>query len=117
MFQWLGKVLGSSKVIDAAIRTGDALVETDEEHKSWMLDYIKITGNIARRFIALIVVAVWAIAVILMFIFNQMFPDWYIEAKKIMDDNINDPFLVVLGFYFLKHAVSAGATPFARSTK
>ncbi len=117
MFRWLGKILGSNKMLDALIKTGDALIETPEEHKSWLLNYIQITGNIARRFIALIIVGVWATDILAMLMFSQLFPDWYIDSKAVMDDNIKDPFLVVLGFYFLKHTVEAGVKAFAKSTK
>lgn len=50
-------------IVDMAIKTGDALVWTQEERKNWVIETAKVLGpqTIARRAIAVMVSRVWAV--------------------------------------------------------
>jgi hypothetical protein len=63
---WLKRLFSMPKIIEAAINTGDALVFTDEERKQWLLEAAKVLGpqTLARRYLALIVAAVWVLATV-----------------------------------------------------
>ena len=63
MFKFLRPLFSMPKIIDAAIKTGDALVFTDEERKAWVLESAKVLGpqTIARRVITIVVTAIWAL--------------------------------------------------------
>jgi len=118
---WINTLLGSSdfvnKVTDAAINTGDKLVYTDEEkteaHKKvldWYLEYLKVTNpqNIARRLIALSVTLLWCIFLIIAVTMEIL--GFHSDSKFIFEtikDNINQPFSIVLAFYFATHALRA----------
>ena len=60
---WLKSLFSMPSVIDAAIRTGDALVYTDEERKQFVLESAKVLGpqTLARRYLALSVAGLWVV--------------------------------------------------------
>ena len=106
----------ASKVIDGAVKGIDAIFFTKEEKSAanqklsdWYLKYLAATEsqNLARRFIAMVVVLLWAALVILGVIvrwFNESMSDFIF---KILVDVVMTPFSIVIGFYFLTHAVRA----------
>ena len=63
MFGFLKPLFSMPKLIDAAIKSGDALVFTAEERKAWVLEAAKVLGpqTIARRVITIIATALWAL--------------------------------------------------------
>lgn len=60
---WLKSLFSMPKVIDAAIKSGDALVFTDEERKAWVIESAKVLGpqTLARRYLALMVAGLWVL--------------------------------------------------------
>lgn len=56
-------LFSAPKALDAVIRTGDALVFTDEERKEAVYKMTELLGpqNLARRVVAILVTIVWAL--------------------------------------------------------
>lgn len=114
---WLSKLFGMEDAATAAVegvKKGiDALVFTDQEQadvngKLFEL-YVKyqeatLPQNVARRVVAFAVVGVWVPFAVITGI--GMVGDFAFKdgALKFMDE-INDPFMLVMGFYFVKRMV------------
>lgn len=118
--------VGGSKtaesVIDGVKKAGDMLVFTDEERSinnmkgmELFIEYNKATlpQNVTRRHIAVTVVLLWTFFVLMAFIFKLigLFGGWdsFIQAAtftfKMINENINTPFAIIMGFYFLKRII------------
>ena len=120
LFSWItGGGQLAEKAIDAVIKTGDALVFTDEEKSvanqktmDWVLQYMNATNaqNVARRIIAVMVVASWTFIVMLACIagyFNHddnSYAEWLFTVLK---DVIANPYNIIIAFYFLTGTVRA----------
>ena len=95
------KLFKMPSVIEAAIKTGDALVFTDEERKAWILESAKVLGpqTLARRYLALAVAAVWCLSTVILGVlvlgnFSQaeQFSDLYLRVSVLFGG--------VMTFYF-----------------
>jgi hypothetical protein len=55
------------KIVDSIIKSGDALVFTDEERKDWIIESAKVLGpqTMARRYLAFGVTLIWGIATLI----------------------------------------------------
>lgn len=105
----------AAKGVESAISGIDMLVFTDEEKSitnqkllDWKLKYLEATGaqNLARRYIAVVVTALWAFMVSSYVILGVFGLDE--QAKFIytaLNDIVNPPFMIVAAFYFLAHVV------------
>lgn len=123
---FFGRMFGSDatvgKTLDMVRDAGDALVFTEEEKVEanqkvldWTLKYMAATNgqNVARRFIALVVVLVWALLVIALGVLAiwSGFSGGEGAAKaaanlmKVMKDLAMEPVNIVLAFYFLTASV------------
>lgn len=117
---WFGWLTGESKtakkVVQGVIDAGDALFYTDEEkakdytnYRKWYLKYLEATQpqNITRRMIATIVTVLWCViiasGIIAQGFGNKEFAEYVFRT---LSENINQPFSIIIGFYFLKHVVS-----------
>ena len=107
----------SSKIIDGAIKGMDAIVFTKEERAAanakigeWYLRYLAATEsqNLARRLIAMLVVGLFVVLV-LTGVAARMFGSVAISdyVFNVLTDVVLQPFSIVIGFYFLTHAVRA----------
>jgi hypothetical protein len=118
--QILGAIFGSSKntetVVDGAVKGLDKMFFTKEERSEanqklseWYLKYLAATQpqNIARRFIAVIVTLLWSALIVAGIVVRW----WSYEASdyvfKILGEIVMQPFSIIIGFYFLTHAVRA----------
>jgi len=117
MLGWLtGNGDTAKQVVGSVIDAGDALFYTDEEkaknyasYREWYLKYLEATQpqNISRRMIAVVVVMLWALLIITSVIAEAFHVSHLSEfIFKTMKENVNTPFITVLGFYFLKHVIS-----------
>ena len=120
---WLSSGSSSAeKVVDAAIATGDALFFTDEEKSvanmkklEWILAYMKTTSgqNLARRLIAVGVVGLWVVLVLVAVVAGYFvrgdgsYSEW---VFSIIRDAVKEPFMIIIGFYFLTSALRAFKT-------
>lgn len=114
-----GRVFGSDyalkKTVDGVVSGIDALAFTDEERAEFNKSMINTLGNymqstsgqnIARRMIALIVSVIWSVLVVASVTCALSGFD---EAATIMyetlDSHIDQPFMMIIGFYFGIQAV------------
>ena len=114
-FSWLtGNSNTAEKVVDGVSSGLDMMFFTDEEKSiasqkvlDFKIEYAKATQNqsIARRVIAFAITGVWVflnlLAVTLYFI-SEASSKFIFEVLK---ENINTPFMIVVGFYFAAHVV------------
>ena len=103
-----------TKILDGAIAGLDALVYTEEEKSranlkisEWYLKYLAATQgqNLARRFIALMVVGLWVLLIISGIIIRAFSVDFSDFIFSILVDVVAVPFGIIIGFYFLAHTV------------
>ena len=116
----LAKIFGDSdnanKIVDGAISGLDKAFFTDEERSEasakmadWYIRYLEASQpqNLARRFIALIVVGLWALLILSSVILYRIDEGLSDLAYNTMTEAVLDPFLLVMGFYFAAHIVRA----------
>lgn len=99
-----------SSGIDYAFYTDQEKAEDGQKRLAWMLDYMKATApqNVSRRVIAIIIVVLWAF-LILLGVGLQLL-GWVKDAEFVfntLDKLVNEPFMIVMGFYFLAHVLRA----------
>jgi hypothetical protein len=120
IFNWLTGGGDSAKtVIDAVIKTGDALVFTPEEKSianqktlDWTLQYMNATNaqNVARRLIAIFVVGTWAIILLIACIagyFNRDETSYAMWLFDVLKEIVANPYNIIIGFYFLTGTLRA----------
>ena len=112
----------ADSVIDGVKRAGDMLVFTDEEKAlsnqtalKLLIEYQRATlpQNVARRKIALVVVAMWALMIVFTIFIATIGILSNLENFKILseylyrffDKILNVPFMMIIGFYFLKRII------------
>ena len=112
----------ADSVIDGVKRAGDMLVFTDEEKAlsnqtalKLLIEYQRATlpQNVARRKIALVVVAMWAVMIVFTIFIATIGILSNLENFKILseylyrffDKILNVPFMMIIGFYFLKRII------------
>lgn len=116
----LDKLFGSEKQLDklttGAVNGLDKIFFTAEEKSEanqklseWYLKYLGATQpqNLARRLIAMVVVALWALLILLGVLLFRLDPGWSAFVFSTLDNIVNNPFMIIVGFYFLTHAVRA----------
>lgn len=117
-FSWL---TGNSKSADKAMSAVDALIFTDEEKSNvdtatrekvldFKIRYAEATQgqSVARRVIAFSVTAMWvllSLTIVIAAFFDNGEDSFADFVTEFMVENINTPFSIVLGFYFLAHVV------------
>lgn len=104
MRKLLKALFGMPEMIEAAIKTGDALVFTEEERKELFLEVHKVIGPqpVARRILAMAISVVWAIttftgAILIVISHEQLDP--FLKFYT----NISLLFGGVMAFYFGAH--------------
>jgi len=112
----------SDSIIDGVKKAGDMLFYTPEEkainNKLGMELYIKyqeatLPQNVARRHIAIIIVLLWTLSVVFGIMFSliglSLEIKWAIAFSeyvfRTINENINNPFTIIIAFYFLKRIV------------
>ncbi len=99
---------GAYNGIDMSVFTEEEKAKAQQKLLDWMLEYNKATApqNLSRRYIAIIVTALWSVMVATYVILGIIGFDQ--QAKFIysaLNDIVNPPFMIVAGFYFLAHVV------------
>lgn len=111
-FSW---ITGNSNSANKAMSAVDALVYTDEEKAvagqkilDFKIEYAKATQgqSVARRVIAVVITAMWACLNLLsvgLELGGLTEKSGFIAS--LLENDINPPFMIVIGFYFLAHVV------------
>lgn len=119
LLSWITGTSTADKVIDKVSNGLDSIIFTEQEKSDaslkrldFVLEYMKATApqNVSRRVIAVIIVALWA-ALIMLGVLLQLV-GWTKDAEFIfqtLSELVNEPFMIVIGFYFLAHVVRAHA--------
>ncbi len=115
MWSWLfGNSDSANKVVDGVSSGLDMMFFTDEEKSiasqkvlDFKIEYAKATQNqsVARRIIAFIVCGIWGflnISAVAMYFISETSSKFIFEVIK---ENINTPFMIIVGFYFAAHIV------------
>jgi hypothetical protein len=110
-----GRPEDASKIIDGAVHGLDKIFFTDEEKadaniklSDWYLKYLGATSgqNLARRFIALLVVGLWVLLVVLGTTLHLFaLGDKAEFVFRVLVDVVMQPFSIIIAFYFLTHTV------------
>jgi len=121
----LKSIFGDSKntetIVNGAVSGFDKLFFTKEEKAEanaqlgeWYLKYLSATQpqNIARRLIAMIIVLLWALLVVLGIVCFAIESIWFegdptiaIFIFETLNELVHQPFMMIMGFYFLAHIV------------
>ena len=118
MRKLLGAIFGSSKntetIVNGAVAGLDKMFYTNEEKaegmekmREWYLRYLEATQpqNLSRRLIAVAVVGLWAFLVIIATAVYRFDPDYGQFVFEVIDENVNLPFGIIIGFYFAAHVI------------
>jgi hypothetical protein len=116
----LDKLFGSDKQLDkltsGAVNGLDKIFFTKEEKaeanqklSDWYLKYLEATQpqNLARRLIAIVVVSLWAFLIFFGVLMWKFDVGWSTFIFSTLNNIVNNPFMIIIGFYFLTHAVRA----------
>ena len=119
---FLGKVFGFSGVAESAIKIVEKFAGTDwsdKEKAQFIIDYQQATKHQspARRFIAMVILAIWAILIISWlvgsilgrFVFDGTLNAGTVFAADVsafIALNIADPFNLIIAFYFTTQILS-----------
>ena len=114
----LGAIFGSSKntetIVDGAVSGLDKMFFTAEEKSEanaklseWYLRYLEASQpqNLARRFIAIIVVVLWSMMILCGVLTWRMDSEYSVFIFDTLRDIVNAPFMIIIGFYFAAHVV------------
>lgn len=112
----LNAIFGSKKntttLVDSAVAGMDKMFFTDEERaegmakmRDWYLRYLEATQpqNLARRYIAMFVVALWTFLVLLAVLAWQWNTEYSRFIFQVLKDSVGTPFAIIIGFYFAAH--------------
>jgi len=94
--------------VDKAIFTDEEKSDAQKKVLDWTLEYVKATQyqSIARRIIALIVTSLWCLLIIVGVIAKAWHGDDLAKyVFNVISENVNEPFSIILAFYFLAHVV------------
>jgi hypothetical protein len=111
-----GDSKNANKIVDGAISGLDKSFFTAEERSEagakmadWYLRYLEASQpqNVARRFIALIVVGLWSFLIVFSVAVYRLDQELSEYAFDTMTDVVANPFMMIMGFYFATHVVRA----------
>jgi len=105
---FLKGLFSTSEIVKSGVGMVDNAFFTDQEKSAFLLEYLKSTApmNISRRFIAVVVTAVWAILIMLTVGLILAGSDKVAEISAFMGERIDQPFNIVLGLYFLTQTIN-----------
>lgn len=99
-------------IVDGAVAGLDKMFFTDEERaegmakmRDWYLRYLEATQpqNLARRYIAMLIVGLFVFLVLLATIAWQWSEDYASYVFSVITDAVLVPFNIIIGFYFAAH--------------
>jgi hypothetical protein len=101
----LGAIFGSSKNTETVLSGIDKVFFTNEEKSDFFLKYLEATQpqNMARRLIAILVVGLWVLMILIAVLAQPWMPEWSGRVFIVLEDVVNTPFSIIIGFYFAAH--------------
>lgn len=107
MRKLLAAIFGSSRNTELVAAGLDKAWFTNEEKADAFLAYLAATQpqNLARRLIAMAVVGLWALLIIMAVAFYKFDPGYSQFVFDVIDQNVNVPFGIIIGFYFAAHVI------------
>lgn len=100
-------VSGAKAGIDMAIYTEEERAIAAKDVLEFRLRYMEATNpqNVARRAIALLIVGLWAVLVLIGVLAWPVAQEFSTHVFKVVDEVVEQPASIVVGFYFLTHVV------------
>lgn len=100
-------VTGASKGLDAIFFTKEEKSQANQKLADWYLKYLAATQpqNLARRLLALIVALLWAVLILFGIAIRWVSFEMSDFVFKVMNELVHQPFMLIMGFYFLAHIV------------
>lgn len=104
---------GAKSAIDAGIFTNQERAEADAGLRGFLLEFMKATQpqNLARRYIAFAIVALFVLLVLLAVAVWPFLPDYAAFIFDVIDKLVWIPFSGIMGFYFLTHLTRSYRKP------
>lgn len=100
-------VTGAAKGLDALFFTKEEKAQANQKLADWYLQYLAATQpqNLARRLLALIVALLWAVLILFGIGIRWHSYEMSDFVFKTMNELVHQPFMMIMGFYFLAHIV------------
>lgn len=100
-------VTGAISGIDKIFFTAEERADANTKVSEWYLKYLEATQpqNLARRLIAIAVTGLWCFMLLLSVAIYPFNDEWSRIAFTALDEIVNTPFGIIIGFYFLTHAM------------
>ena len=115
ILSWItGESKSAEKAVDGVVDGLDAMFFTDEERSiasqkvlDFKLKWAQATSgqNLARRYISLAITLLWVVLVLLVVALKLLGLDSADDIFNILKEIVNNPFMLVVGFYFAAHIV------------
>jgi len=105
----LGAIFGSSENTGKIINQVDNAFFTKQEKSEYLLKYLSASQpqNLARRIIAVMVVFMWMLLILIAVAVYKFDPGFSAFVFSTLDNNVNTPFSIIIGFYFAAHLARA----------
>lgn len=96
---------GAKSAIDSGIFTNQERAEADAGLRGFLLEFMKATQpqNLARRYIAFAIVALFCVLVLLAVAVWPAMPEYAEFVFDVIDELVWVPFSGIMAFYFLTH--------------
>lgn len=109
MLGFIKGLLSSDNIIESGMSALDKVILTEEEKIEYKLQFVRATMpmNRARRFLAMVVSAVWVPHAILGSYLLLTESPLFVDFLSYMTINITAPFTVIVGFYFWNEKIKA----------
>lgn len=106
-------VTGAKAGIDMAIYTEEERAIAAEDEREFRLRYMEATNpqNVARRVIAFLIVGLWVALVLLAVATRGLSVAYSDFVFRVLQEVVNTPFGMVMGFYYLAHLVRSAKKP------
>lgn len=100
-------VSGAAAGLDKIFFTKEEKSEANQKLADWYLKYLAATQpqNLARRLLAIIVALLWAFLILFGIGVRWFSYEMSDFVFKTMDELVHQPFMLIMGFYFLAHVV------------
>lgn len=100
-------VSGSKELLDDAFFTQEERSQMSAKLNDWYLKYLNATQpqNISRRIIVCMVTALWGLLIMLGVGLHLGGSDKSDFVFNVLKDIVNPPFMILMAFYFVTHAV------------